>query len=104
MAARVDRMKQQLKDGAVAGAASTLRQAEGVAMDPRHAAELQALFPTQEPRPATPAAAAGPWEEAFAFAYAAHLPKAINGLRRSGAAGLDGWRPAHVKILAKDGQ
>eukprot|EP00975_Prorocentrum_lima_P050724 10628290-Prorocentrum_lima.AAC.1 len=29
MAARVERMKQQLKDGAVAGAASTLRQVEG---------------------------------------------------------------------------
>eukprot|EP00975_Prorocentrum_lima_P052015 10893046-Prorocentrum_lima.AAC.1 len=54
MAARVERMKQQLRDGAVAGAASTLRQAEGVAMDPAHAGDLQDLFPTQEPRPATP--------------------------------------------------
>eukprot|EP00975_Prorocentrum_lima_P006632 1426422-Prorocentrum_lima.AAC.1 len=63
-------------------------------MDPKHAEELQGLFPTKEPRPATPGSTSGPWEEAFAYAYAAHLPKAINGLRRSGAAGLDGWRPA----------
>eukprot|EP00975_Prorocentrum_lima_P014450 3066216-Prorocentrum_lima.AAC.1 len=52
MAARVDRMKQQLKDGAIAGAASTLRQVDGVAMDPGHAPELQELFPTKEPQPA----------------------------------------------------
>eukprot|EP00975_Prorocentrum_lima_P053778 11283463-Prorocentrum_lima.AAC.1 len=63
MAARVERMKQQLKDGAIAGAASTLRQAEGVAMDPRHAPELRELFPTREPRPATLGSAPGPWEE-----------------------------------------
>eukprot|EP00975_Prorocentrum_lima_P068611 12921651-Prorocentrum_lima.AAC.1 len=31
-----------------------------------------------------------------------NLPKAIRGLRRSGAAGLDGWRPAHIRVLAKD--
>eukprot|EP00975_Prorocentrum_lima_P027237 5725589-Prorocentrum_lima.AAC.1 len=53
MAARVDRMKQQLKDGAIAGAANTLRQTEGVAMDPHLAVEIQSLFPTREPRPAT---------------------------------------------------
>eukprot|EP00975_Prorocentrum_lima_P028171 5922287-Prorocentrum_lima.AAC.1 len=54
MAARVERMKQQLKDdGAVAGAASTLRQVEGVAMEPKHAAEIQELFPTKETQPAT---------------------------------------------------
>eukprot|EP00975_Prorocentrum_lima_P031756 6668463-Prorocentrum_lima.AAC.1 len=51
MAARVERMKQQLKDGAMAGAASTLRQSDGVAMDPHQAVELQALFPTRELRP-----------------------------------------------------
>eukprot|EP00975_Prorocentrum_lima_P032688 6865264-Prorocentrum_lima.AAC.1 len=63
MAARVERMKQQLKDGAVAGAASTLRQVEGVAMEPKHAPELQALFPTRETRPATLGPSPKPWDE-----------------------------------------
>eukprot|EP00975_Prorocentrum_lima_P015624 3311360-Prorocentrum_lima.AAC.1 len=53
MAARVDRMKQQLRDGAIAGAANTLRQTEGVAMDASLAVDIQDLFPTREPRPAT---------------------------------------------------
>eukprot|EP00975_Prorocentrum_lima_P050155 10501934-Prorocentrum_lima.AAC.1 len=52
MAARVEQMKQQLKDGAIAGAANTLRQTEGVAMDPSLAVDIQSLFPTREPRPA----------------------------------------------------
>eukprot|EP00975_Prorocentrum_lima_P038252 8042341-Prorocentrum_lima.AAC.1 len=61
MAARVERMKQQLKDGAIAGAANTLRQTEGVAMDP-----IQNLFPTREPRPAAPTGTHGVWDETFA--------------------------------------
>eukprot|EP00975_Prorocentrum_lima_P035774 7522891-Prorocentrum_lima.AAC.1 len=52
MEARVERMKQQLRDGAKAGAAATLRQTEGVAVDPALAPALQAMFPTAEPRPA----------------------------------------------------
>eukprot|EP00975_Prorocentrum_lima_P057955 12158864-Prorocentrum_lima.AAC.1 len=50
--ARVERMKQQLRDGAIAGAAATLRQTEGVAVDPALAPDLQAMFPTVEPHPA----------------------------------------------------
>eukprot|EP00975_Prorocentrum_lima_P056250 11796119-Prorocentrum_lima.AAC.1 len=80
MAARVDRMKQQLKDGAIAGAANTLRQVEGVAMEPHLADEIQGLFPTREPRPATKDGYYGVWEETFEYAYAAHFPKAIHGL------------------------
>eukprot|EP00975_Prorocentrum_lima_P060803 12755085-Prorocentrum_lima.AAC.1 len=72
-------------------------------MDPHLAVEIQSLFPTREPRPATSDGHYGVWEETFEYAYAAHFPKAIHGLRRSGAAGLDGWRPAHLKVLARDG-
>eukprot|EP00975_Prorocentrum_lima_P003318 732226-Prorocentrum_lima.AAC.1 len=54
MAARVERMKQQLRDGATAGAAATVRQTEGVAVDPALAPELQAMFPMVEPHPGFP--------------------------------------------------
>eukprot|EP00975_Prorocentrum_lima_P060183 12621843-Prorocentrum_lima.AAC.1 len=50
MVARVERMKQQLRDGSIAGAAATLRQTEEVAVDPALAPDLQAMFPTVEPR------------------------------------------------------
>eukprot|EP00975_Prorocentrum_lima_P052881 11085360-Prorocentrum_lima.AAC.1 len=65
-------MKQQLKDGAIAGAASTLRQTDGVAMDPRHAADLQEIFPTREPRSAALGPGPDPWTDEFAYAFAAH--------------------------------
>eukprot|EP00975_Prorocentrum_lima_P013529 2873745-Prorocentrum_lima.AAC.1 len=51
MASRAQRVQQQLKDGAIAGAASTLRQTQGVAAEPKHTRELQDLFPTHESHP-----------------------------------------------------
>eukprot|EP00975_Prorocentrum_lima_P051896 10867310-Prorocentrum_lima.AAC.1 len=61
MEARVERVKQQLRDGAVAGAAATLRQNSGVAVDPALAPEIQAMFPTAERIPAWRKDAQGPW-------------------------------------------
>eukprot|EP00975_Prorocentrum_lima_P038271 8047094-Prorocentrum_lima.AAC.1 len=65
MEARVERVRQQLRDGAIAGAATTLRQKEGVAVDPALAPDIQAMFPTAEPRPAKRATTITPWTEAF---------------------------------------
>eukprot|EP00975_Prorocentrum_lima_P052429 10989317-Prorocentrum_lima.AAC.1 len=102
MEARVERVKQQLRDGAVAGAAATLRQNSGVVVDPALAPEIQAMFPTAERIPAWRKPATEPWTPEFRLNLREQIPKAVRALRRSGAAGLDGWRPAHIRVLTKD--
>eukprot|EP00975_Prorocentrum_lima_P028330 5954413-Prorocentrum_lima.AAC.1 len=88
MEARVERVKQQLRDGAIAGAAATLRQTEGVAVNPDLAPDIQAMFPTAEPRPATRAATILPWSEEFRLTIRENLPKQYADY---GDPGLLGW-------------
>eukprot|EP00975_Prorocentrum_lima_P015807 3354795-Prorocentrum_lima.AAC.1 len=60
------------------------------------------MFPTAERFPAWRKPAAEPWTPEFRLNLREQIPKAVRALRRSGAAGLDGWRPAHIRVLTKD--